>query len=149
MKITGKAHVKGLRGDIAYTGVATPSNQLLQSVGFTKDMEQKDRLLDPDTSEPIGGGYSREHISGDIEFIPVADAAGNTIANARLALELPDLPFVVTLSGFDHADLNGTYMCEGPIGVRFAAGEIARVTMKLIRYTANGSDATTLTTVAS
>lgn len=149
MKITGKAHVFGLRGEVAYTGVASPSDQLLASARFSKDCEVKERLLNPDTGEPIGGAYARENISGDIEFIPVADATGNTITNAKLALDMPDLPFKVTLSSFDHADINGDYICEGPMDITFAPDGKARVTMRLVRFTASGSDATTLTTVAS
>ena len=150
MKITGKAHVSGLNGEIAYTGVASPSDQLLSSAGFSKDCELKEPLIHPGTGERIGGAYARENISGDIEFIPVADATGNPLANAKAALDLPDLPFKVTLSGFDHADLNGDYMCEGPCQITFAAGGgPARVRLPLVRYTASGSDATTLTTVIS
>jgi hypothetical protein len=148
-KITGKARVHGLRGNIAYTGVATPSNQLLQSAGFTKDAGYKDRLLNPDTGEPIGGAYAQENIAGDIEFIPVADAGGNTLANARAALALPALPFLVTLSGFDHASLNGSYMCEGPIRTQFTPNDNCRVTLPLVKFLATGSDAATLTTVVS
>lgn len=148
MKLTGKAHVSGLNGEIAYTGVAAPSDQLLSSAGFTKDCEFKEPLNHPGTGERLGGAYAREHIAGDIEFIPVATAAGNTIANARLALDLPDLPFAVTLIDFDHADLNGVYMCEGPCQITFAPeGGKARVRMPLIKYTAAGSDAAILTTV--
>lgn len=148
MKITGRATVYGISGAIAYTGVASPSAQLLASVGFGKDTEFKDALIHPDTGERIGGAYARENIAGDIEFIPVAVTGGsNTIANARLALKMPDLPFKVTLSAFEHADLNGDYMCEGPMRIDLAAGTRARVTMRIVKYTAAGSDATTLTTV--
>jgi hypothetical protein len=148
MNLTGIAHVSGLNGEIAYTGVAAPSDQLLASAGFTKDCEFKEALNHPGTGERIGGAYAREHIAGDIEFIPVATAAGNTIANAKLALKMPTLPFLVTLSGFDHADLNGEYMCEGPVGITFAPeGGKARVRLPLIRYTAAGSTAAILTTV--
>jgi hypothetical protein len=150
MKITGKAHVSGLNGEIAYTGVASPSDQLLSSAGFTKDCEFKEPLIHPGTGERLGGAYAREHIAGDIEFIPVADATANTLANAKLALDLPDIPFKVTLSGFDHTDLNGDYMCEGPCGITFAPeGGKCRVRMPLVKYTASGSEATTLTTVIS
>lgn len=148
-KLTGKARVHGLNGDIAYDGVATPSDALLQSAGFGKDAAFKDELDHPSTGERIGGAYAKENIAGDIEFIPVADATGNTIANARLGLHMPDIPFKVTLSSFDHNHLNGDYMCDGGLRIQLGANGNCRITMPIIRYTAAGSDATTLTTVIS
>lgn len=153
--ITGRAHVHGLRGAITYTGIATNAAGLLQSAAFAKSARVQDSLYDPDSTEEIGKARGGIRIAGEIDFIPVADAAGNTISNAKLALKMPDPPFMVTLTSFDHADLNEKYICDGPVRVAFTPDGKARVTMPIYRNTAgdnsttHASSSTVLTTAAS
>ena len=135
--LKGKAAVFGLNGDLAYTGVATPSNQLLSGAEVTHNYA-KAELVDPATNEVVGEALSREVLEVSIDFTPVADPAGNTLTNARAALKLPAMNAVVALTAFDDSDYNHTFNYVGGGRISFSPDGYCKMTLPLRRYVAGG-----------
>ena len=134
MTLTGRAAVFGVNGAIAYTGVAAPSAQVLQSAELTDNFDLAE--LKSQVGEIIGLAKTNHRREFKIDFVPSSDgtSGNNTLANARLSLKLPTPLSQVVTSGFDHADYNGnwTYIGGGTISV---SGEgYCKMTLPLRQY---------------
>ena len=142
MTQTGRAAVYGLNGAVAYSGVASPSAQLLQSAELSDEFDKAE--LKDSTGEIIGLARTNHRRTFTIDFIPVAvpgvGNATNTLASARGALKVPAPLAQVITSGFDHEDYNGNWVYNGGGKIRFSGEGYCKMTLPLIQF---DSDITT------
>ena len=104
MDITGIAHIKGIGGDLAYSGwftnAALSANADQTITGATLSDNANVRPLRNGSGKVRGYGVTERRRTLRLTFFPTAvgPGASNTEANALLALEFPKLPAVVTIS---------------------------------------------------
>ncbi len=131
-------------------GLVTWSGQDANVVWAIKDYAVSKKADVPEEKGAETGEYEQMSVSGRIqeiqlEIIGHAATAGNTLANALKALELPEIGTVMTVTGAGTlpADTTGTYNLMDP-GVKMTLGGYATTTITLRRYK-NGSTYSAMT----
>lgn len=133
-QLTGKATVYGVKGTLTFTGLASTAAQIMQSAESTEEADITELRDGENQLKGLVVTNRRDTIT--IEFFPTTTATPGTVADAKGALELPEIPATVTLAGFDEAesnDLNGSWVYLGG-GKRAYSAEIVRMTLPLTRF---------------
>lgn len=133
IKGVGRFVVKGVHGDVTYTGavaVLATSNKLV------------DASYEPDfnVSEHRDGKGSVFAVTADepvhrmtIQFHPIAPVADNSLAGAKSTVTLPDRLGVVTLANMSRANMNGDWYFVGG-GINKSTDQIVSANMRLSRF---------------
>lgn len=141
MTLTGKASIAGINGTVAWTGVASlaAGNHLLQSAKM-QDQFDLNELRDQ-VGEPAGLAKTNHRQEITIDFVPVAVSGTNTIANAKVGLQLPPPLAQVTLASFDEPagatgfnTINGVWAYVGGGEIGLTNEGYAKMTLPLRRY---------------
>ena len=139
--IIGKAIVWGISGTMAYTGMATTSNEP-QSVEYTEEYQK--HLSKTKLGETIGAYYFDKQESLTIDFYPCADAGSNAIATAEAAVVLPAVGSKVTIASMKGSVLNDTtWIYEGGGKISEGNDHEVKMTLPLRQYSTDISTATT------
>ena len=137
----GKAIVCGGAGTMAYTGMATTSNEP-QSVEYTEKYAQHDAKTKQ--GETIGKYFFDKQEELTIDFYPCADAGGSAIATAEAAIVLPAVGSKVTIAAMKGSVLNDTtWIYEGGGKISEGNDHEVKMTLPLKQYSTDISTATT------
>lgn len=148
----GTAGVSGAYATLSWTGLDTNCQVLVTSIEVTHDYGIKNDLIQPNTGEVIGNASGREMFSARVSGIAVSKTT-HSVTNAAKAMIAPASRCKVTITNSRNTDVSsGTpatgldWIYDGGFTVSETGDGFATVSMNLVRYTATGSDATTLTT---
>lgn len=148
MKLYGRAAVGNLSGSITWSTLGANSEAAQTSRKATYGWDEKVKLLNPSTGEPIGFGITEERQEFTLEFIPVSDGSSgkNTKAIAKGAIKKPAPYALVTVSGYPDSDWDGTYNFVGGWDVQETQDGYCKVSMNVRKYIHTDSDPTKLAT---
>lgn len=134
MKIYGRAVVGGVPGAVTWASMGANSSVVQQSLDAAHNWTEN-IIRDPSSGKPLGIFVTDEAIDLTIDVIPAADGVGgNTKADAVGALSFPSPYTVVTLSGFDNTDINGTFLYIGGGTQSYTADGVVRWRLPLKRW---------------
>jgi hypothetical protein len=136
----GKFVVKGVQGNVAYTGVVSVSMSsdntklmgasLRNEFGVTEHRDGVSNVFSVTADEPI------HRLS--IRFVPTATTATPTLANAKANVVLPERLATVTLAGFGNTNIDGAWFYVGG-SIDYSPDSPVELSMELTRY---GTDPT-------
>lgn len=144
----GTAGVPHTYGTISWSGLSATCELLITSMEVTHDHAIKQDLINPTTGEVIGAANGREMYSCRVSALAVSKTT-HTVANAAAALVSPGARVKVTIASDRNSEANGEWIYDGGYTASETSDGFATVSLNLVRYTATGSDATTLTTAVS
>jgi hypothetical protein len=136
----GKAIVWGIAGTVAYTGMATTSNEP-QSVEYTE--KYAEHAAKTKLGETIGLYLFDKQEELTIDFYPCADAGAAAIATAEAAIVLPAPGAKVTIAAMKGSVINDTtWIYKGGGKISEGNDHEVKMTLPLIQYSTDISTAT-------
>lgn len=148
MRMYGRAVIGNIAGAVTHAAITTGGKALLTGVEATHNWEEASKFYDPATGKIVGILLKDETYDIVIDFIPSADTAvGNTKANAAKSLPFPSPYVLATLSGFENAQFNDTFLYVGGGSQVYSPTGEAKWRLPLRRY--NELDDTAHTSLAT
>lgn len=133
LKGVGQYVVKGVHGNISYTGAVSIDSTKSKTMGV-------DRRDEFSVHEQRDGLSSVFAIVADepiyrltVRFVPLSPTTSGSLALAKTNCELPSRLSVVTLAGFGNNNLDGTWYYQGG-SISMSPDSIVEATMELSRY---------------
>lgn len=129
----GRFVVKGVQGNLTYTGavtVAAGSNKMVgasfrDEFNVTEHRDGTSGVFAVTADDPV--------FRLSVRFIPTADAGTNTLVNSQTNITLPTRLSVVALAGFGRANINGNWYYQGG-SIDHSPDSPVELSMDLARY---------------
>lgn len=133
IKGVGRFVVKGVHGDVTYTGavqVLPTSNKMVDAsyrpeFNVSEHRDGKSSVFAATADEPVH--------RCSIRFHPIAPLLDNSLAGAKSTITLPDRLGVVTLANMGRANFNGDWYFHGG-SIQHSTDGLVELSMELARY---------------